>query len=377
MTRNAARLTCALATLIAFPSHAGRARLVDATVLEKVYPSEQVSSVLEGSLGLLGGCFNDSDAGTPRGEVAFQISPRGLPAQIQITGDLDTACVTHEAVRWHFLPPTGETPQVLVTLELGADLTGSTAREDREREEMESFCSLFQQYIARTQDPRELPRKVLRTLIAAGLTPAGERWTADMLATPPAAQLAVFQATAHQRGIRLECPEYVGWHQRTFPGPQGVPFELVLVAGDGPSLRVLLRNATVTDQWILHDDVAQPSSLVLLDAKGKPVAASDERQGAKPVEGVSKKDFLAVSSGGAVTLREEPFVADGARYQLHWGPYVFTGVPPGDYRARAVMTSAADTWTDRKTHQRGVIKGLWKGKLESNEVRITLRPLAE
>jgi hypothetical protein len=140
---------------------------------------------------------------------------------------------------------------------------------------------------------------------------------------------------------------------------------------------VLLRNATVTDQWILHDDVAQPSSLVLLDAKGTPVAASDERGDAKPADGVGKSDFRAVASGGAVTLREEPFVADGARYQLHWGPYIFNGVPPGEYRAHAVFSSLADTWTDPKTHQHGVIKGLWKGRLQSNEVRITLRPLSE
>jgi hypothetical protein len=377
MTRKAALLACALALVPALPAQAGRARLLDATVLEKVYPSEQVSAVLQGSLSLLGACFETSDAGVPRGEVAFQISPRGLPLQLQVTGDLDSACVSHEAVRWHFQPPTGETPQVLVTLELGADLTGSSTREDREREEMEAFCTLFQQYMTRTQDPRELPRKVLRTLIAAGLTPTGERWAADMLATPPAAQLAVFQATSTERGLRIECPEYVGWHQRTFAGPQGVPFELVLVAGEGPSLRALLRNATVTDQWILHDDLAQPSLLVLLDAKGNPVAVADERAGAKPAEGVAKRDFRVVTSGGAVTLREEPFVADGTRYQLHWGPYVFNGVPPGDYRARAVLTSTADTWTDPKTHQRGVIKGLWKGKLESNEVRITLRPLTE
>jgi hypothetical protein len=189
---------------------AGRAHLLDATVLDKVYPADLVTSTLQGSLTMLGACFGASDAGTPRGEIAFQLTPQGLPAQIQVSGDLDLACVSREAVRWHFPPGTGETPQVLVTLELGSDLSDGSERGQRERGELEAFCSLFQQYMPRTQDPQELPRKVLRTLLAAGMTTAGKRWAEDMLATPPSAQLAIFQASVAERGLPLECPEYVG-----------------------------------------------------------------------------------------------------------------------------------------------------------------------
>jgi hypothetical protein len=148
----------------------------------------------------------------------------------------------------------------------------------------------------------------------------------------------------------------------------------VLVATEGPSLRAVLRNASVSEQWVLHDDVLQPSSLVLFDALGNQLTGVDERSNKTMDNTIAKSAYRPVASGSALTLRDQPFVAEGGQYSLRWGPYVFSGVAPGVYRARAVLKSVADQWTDKQTLKRGVMKGLWKGTLESNEVNITLRP---
>jgi hypothetical protein len=213
-----------LSTLVAAPSLAGQARILDATVLDKAVPPEQVAAALQLSLRPLGGCFRVSDAGSAevgRGEVAFEISSSGRAAHVTVSGELDSGCVEREAVRWRFPAPSTESPQVFVTLELDAGADHFLPA-GREREELESFCTLVQQYQARTtKDPRQLPRKVLRTLLGAGMTLSGQRWASEMLAAEPEAQLEIFRQAARDRGLDIECPEYVGWFQRTFGSDAG------------------------------------------------------------------------------------------------------------------------------------------------------------
>lgn len=300
---------------------AGHANLVDATVLDKAYPPEQVRVALAGSLRPLGACFSSLDGGQAgRGEVAFQVSSAGRAASVAVSGDLDGRCVEREASQWRFPSPERETPQVFVTLEYGADPVESATPAAREREEFEDLCSLVRQLRPRAVSPEELPRKALRTLLGSGLSPAGQRWATALLQVPPFAQLPAFQAAAAARDVRIECPEYVGWHEHFFGRDARAPLEVVLYAAGPTSLKALVRNRSATEQRL---EAVNPVRLV--DATGREVAF--ER-----TAGQGRGTVLAPQT--TRVLGDEAFCATPSGYAFTWGEQRFFRLASGTYRAR-------------------------------------------
>src|SRR5262245_335211 len=111
------------------------------------------------------------------------------------------------------------------------------------------------------------------------------------------------------------------------------PWELRLSAADGVRLRAVLYNRTKTPQTYLYHSKIQPTELVLTAQSGERVEPFDTRAEAKFDNTVYREMFRQAAPSSDVTLTEASVESDRT---LRWGPFLFTNLAPGVYRATAV-----------------------------------------
>lgn len=153
------------------------------------------------------------------------------------------------------------------------------------------------------------------------------------------------------------------------------PFALTLTVEAREPLRVraVLRNQSATPQLYLHDDVRQPSELVLRDAAGEPVRPKDRRANRKYDMSVPRDAYRTLPPGESVVLRDDTAVrASDGTYTLEWGPFVLDPLPSGSYRAQVRWESATRDWKEVGGPRRGTVDGVWLGRVESPVIELHL-----
>lgn len=144
------------------------------------------------------------------------------------------------------------------------------------------------------------------------------------------------------------------------------PFEIALVASQG-MLRATIKNVSSSPQPLLHNTDLQPSSLALTAPDGTHPAPFDARSIKKFDNTVHAESFTGIAAGQQTRLFEER-VKKG---ELTWGPYRWTKLPAGAYKARVVFVSAIDSYKD-DTGKQLRHPGVWLGCVESNAVEFSV-----
>ncbi len=149
--------------------------------------------------------------------------------------------------------------------------------------------------------------------------------------------------------------------------------EIRLAGTPGPGLEAVLHNGTTAEVRLVHDPGVQPSELVLTNSAGRRITPFDQRTIEKTDRTVYKGMFAAIAAGGELTLDRAVFGKQPqGGYQIVWGPYHYTDLVPGVWRARVVFDSRLDTARRRDTGASMPMPSVWKGRLTSNEVEIRL-----
>lgn len=154
--------------------------------------------------------------------------------------------------------------------------------------------------------------------------------------------------------------------------PTEAPLVLDLSLADGLQLVARVKNVSAAAQSLLHGEPHQPSVLVLASLAGQPIVAFDERRIAKHDSRVYCADFQTLAPGATAPLDSARFQREPGGYQLQWGPFRMTDIPPGVYTARLTFRSAITQCMDEETGKQRPCPGVWLGQVESNTVRVTL-----
>ncbi len=157
--------------------------------------------------------------------------------------------------------------------------------------------------------------------------------------------------------------------QRGDPGMSESPWELRLSIA-GTKLSAVLHNRTQTRQTYFYDSDLQPVELMLTGASGQRIEPFDSRSTAKFDNTVYREMYRQAAPDGDVTLTEASVAPDRS---LQWGPFQFTNLAAGDYRAHAVWRSQTNQYYDPKGKRTGVLKDVWMGTVTSNTVEIHVR----
>jgi len=148
------------------------------------------------------------------------------------------------------------------------------------------------------------------------------------------------------------------------------PWELRLSVTDGIKLRVGLHNRSRTAQVYLYDFNIQPTELILIAPSGKRIEPFDSRSLEKFDNTVYREMYRQAAPGSDVILTEASLESGS---NLRWGPFEFTNLPAGAYRAQAVWHSKTNHYYDPKSKRTGVVKDVWLGAVTSNTVEVTVR----
>jgi hypothetical protein len=147
-----------------------------------------------------------------------------------------------------------------------------------------------------------------------------------------------------------------------------------------PGLRAVLRNRSPKKQTVLLFPYRFPSLLTLTDSSGHPVRGDNPRVREKPLRSawmVRREYYHSLSPGGEIEIAREEFysrpIVKGA-WELAWDGFQFYPMTPGMYRARLIWECEYDFWQNEKTGKRGQMPGVWKGRVESDEVSVRLPP---
>ena len=144
------------------------------------------------------------------------------------------------------------------------------------------------------------------------------------------------------------------------------PWELRMVT-EGVKLRAVLHNRTKMPQTFLYDSKIQPVELILTPESGKAIEPSDTRAEAKFDNTVYRHMYKQVAPQADETLTEAAVTADRS---LRWGPFLFTNLAHGVYRAQAVWRSETNEYYDPKSKRNVVLKDIWMGAITSNTIEL-------
>ncbi len=155
--------------------------------------------------------------------------------------------------------------------------------------------------------------------------------------------------------------------QKGDPGMAESPWELSLSVTDNLKLRAVLHNRTKTLQTYLYDTKLQPSDLILTASPGERIKPFDTRTRAKFDNTVYREMYRQAASESDVTLTEASINDDRS---LRWGPFQFTNLAAGVYRAQVVWHSQTNRYYDPKAKRTTALKDVWLGTVTSNTVEI-------
>lgn len=147
--------------------------------------------------------------------------------------------------------------------------------------------------------------------------------------------------------------------------------DLVLSPVKDLGLEARLHNRSNASVWLLLDADLQPSRLTLTGPNGRTAQPFDERTRRKFDTSVSDAMYTEIAAGSSVVLASESFELSSGTYELKWGPYLFSELPPGSWRAQVELESKI-TWVTKGGQEQPAQHRVWKGKLQSNELTITL-----
>ncbi|MDR3702951.1 MAG: hypothetical protein P4L56_25115 [Candidatus Sulfopaludibacter sp.] len=145
------------------------------------------------------------------------------------------------------------------------------------------------------------------------------------------------------------------------------PWELRLSVAGGVKLRAVLHNRTQTRQTYLYDSDLQPLELVLTAPSGQQIEPFDSRSAAKFDNTIYREMYRQAGPDSDVTLTE---ASVGPGHSLQWGPFQFTNLAAGVYRAAAAWHSRTNQYYDPKAKRTAVLKDVWMGTVTSNTVEI-------
>ena len=147
--------------------------------------------------------------------------------------------------------------------------------------------------------------------------------------------------------------------------------DLVLSPVKELGMEARLYNRGNTACWLLLDSDLQPSHLTLTGPDGRTAVPFDERTRRKFDTSVSDAMYTEIAAGASIVLAGESFEPSSGTYELKWGPYLFSELSPGNWRARVAFESKI-TWVTQNGQEKPAHHPVWKGKLQSNELTITL-----
>jgi hypothetical protein len=160
-------------------------------------------------------------------------------------------------------------------------------------------------------------------------------------------------------------------HEKGSTPAMDSPFEIRPTLARNLTLKAVLHNRSGVKQWVLHDLLLQPSELVVTDAQGEALRPSDARNAMKFDNTVRRESFTSVAPNASLELFDTQAVKKDGSYQLKWGPYRFSGLAPGEYRARIRWTSAKRNYVDEDGTARPM-DGVWLGTVTSAEFAVHL-----
>lgn len=140
------------------------------------------------------------------------------------------------------------------------------------------------------------------------------------------------------------------------------PLELELRLENGNRLVAVLRNNGSKPYAVVADTGIQPVALLLTGPQGE-VKPFDSRMVQKFDRTVRENTFTTLAPGAT----EQVQFANVQGGALRWGPFQFESLPPGNYKARAILDSQIADYSDGNG---GSTKkaDAWIGKVTSNEV---------
>ena len=151
--------------------------------------------------------------------------------------------------------------------------------------------------------------------------------------------------------------------------PADQPFE-ILLSDKGVAQ---LRNGSSAAQLVLHSTNIQPAELVVWGPDGTQLDVFDERSRKKFDNTVTRDMFVELAPGATMPLLQLEIEKAGSSYDLTFGPFEFSGVPKGTYKAQAQWTSAANNAYDEATDQTNPVDGVWLGTVQSAKVDLQIR----
>lgn len=137
-------------------------------------------------------------------------------------------------------------------------------------------------------------------------------------------------------------------------------------------LAATLINRSAVTRRILYDSDIQPSRLVLLGADSKPARSFDERTRRKIDRQVSNGMYTEIAPGQRVEIERVQFDKESDGYTASWGPFRFSELRAGLWKARVSFDSRID-WVTSGGREVPAANPVWTGKLISNEVALRLR----
>jgi len=139
------------------------------------------------------------------------------------------------------------------------------------------------------------------------------------------------------------------------------PFELVLGQIAPLRLRLSLRNISKQPQLFLHDTLIQPSRLLLAGVEPQDDRAIEKFNNAAPLE-----MFHTLAPGKTVELISAQFEKRDGAWRIHWGPFQFNNLRPGTHSV------GAEWYAARRPDAAPASTAIWKGKVTSNRLSVTL-----
>ena len=156
--------------------------------------------------------------------------------------------------------------------------------------------------------------------------------------------------------------------KRTVAAESGLELRLEV---NGLGVQAMLINRSGALRSVLNNSDLEPSRLMLTSSAGKQVAPFDERTRRKFDTSVSLAMYSDIAAGGSLKLEQARFVKAPDGYELSWGPFRFSEISAGAWKARLEFESNID-WITTGGKRVPAGKPVWKGKLLSNEVELHL-----
>jgi hypothetical protein len=154
------------------------------------------------------------------------------------------------------------------------------------------------------------------------------------------------------------------------------PFKIELIV-EGMILKAKVTNISKTNQFFLEDHNSQLSFLLLHQDGGKEVKFEDVREETGIKWLLPREEYKILKPDDSIKFREvEIRNMENSTYTVNWFPFK-ADLPPGVYNGAIEWVSKETKWEEfdsqnERQRIRGKMKGVWLGKVRSNEAQLIL-----